>query len=426
MHTYKLITSEELTIPHTQLKTGVVLASVILLASFLSVTFVAPVLAVSTSPGVSANSYVTLGWYAVNVPSVHVINWEKIQVVSVSGKEVTWRMTGQMADGGAFPDNGDTYFINFETGATNFTHSDLGLIIPANLNAGDKLIVGSTTFVVNSTEIRTYLNVSRTINVITLVAQVVTSNGPGNTTSTYVYDQSSGMLLENEDQIVSSNVTVPRSYVDMSVSATNLFSAQTNQMPVEVIYAVVAAAVIAPIAASTIIISRRRKETEVKLKIQEGKETDSIYNLSGVNRGECYLSDSLEHCAKVLCELHSRGATALAIVREDPTLLTKTCNLKPDDVILLSTKPIQGFKAISNLQEISIAIMKFVKADGGVVLLDGLEYLISRFGFNTVYMCLQEKKIEFLEAGAVLLVPINMETLDSREKGQLLSELKLL
>ena len=70
--------------------------------------------------------------------------------------------------------------------------------------------------------------------------------------------------------------------------------------------------------------------------------------------------------------------------------------------------------------------MKFVKAGGGVVLLDGLEYLISRFGFNTVYMCLQEKKIEFLEAGAVLLVPLNLETLDSREKAQLFSELKLL
>ena len=58
--------------------------------------------------------------------------------------------------------------------------------------------------------------------------------------------------------------------------------------------------------------------------------------------------------------------------------------------------------------------------------LDGLEYLISRFGFGTVYMMLQEKKIEFLEAGAVLLVPLNMESLNSQEKGQLLGELKLL
>jgi hypothetical protein len=39
-------------------------------------------------------------------------------------------------------------------------------------------------------------------------------------------------------------------------------------------------------------------------------------------------------------------------------------------------------------------------------------------------MMLQEKKIEFLEAGAVLLVTLNTESLNSQEKGQLLGELK--
>jgi hypothetical protein len=94
--------------------------------------------------------------------------------------------------------------------------------------------------------------------------------------------------------------------------------------------------------------------------------------------------------------------------------------------VLLSSKPIKGFKAVDGLQDIAITIVKFLRAGGGAVLLDGLEYLISRFGFNSVYKMCQENHIEFLDAGAVLLVPINMEALDSREKGQLLSELKLL
>jgi hypothetical protein len=41
-------------------------------------------------------------------------------------------------------------------------------------------------------------------------------------------------------------------------------------------------------------------------------------------------------------------------------------------------------------------------------------------------MCLQEKKIEFLEAGAVLLLPFNMESVDDKEKSQLQAELKTL
>jgi hypothetical protein len=138
------------------------------------------------------------------------------------------------------------------------------------------------------------------------------------------------------------------------------------------------------------------------------------------------LADSLERCLKIVSDINKRGVNCLCVVREDPELVSKNYSLKPEDIVLLSLHPVKGFKAISSLQEISIATAKFLKAGGGVVLLDGLEYLVSRFGFNTVYMCLQEKHIDFLEAGAVLLVPVNMETLDPREKGQLLSELKLL
>jgi len=41
-------------------------------------------------------------------------------------------------------------------------------------------------------------------------------------------------------------------------------------------------------------------------------------------------------------------------------------------------------------------------------------------------MMIQEKRFEFLESGATLLVPVNMETLDTKEKGLLSSELKIL
>jgi hypothetical protein len=398
------------------------------LASVLLVAFVAPVLAVDYNPGVSVGDYVKLGnWYSIGTPPERVMNWEKLEVVSVSGKEVTWRMTGQMKNGSAIPNNGETYIINVETGATNYTHSVLGPIIAANLNEGDKVLEGSVNFEVNTTEIKTYLDVSRPVNVLVYEVSGVGTYGLYTTRLTFVHDRASGMMLENEIRSKWWNTTNPDHIIYMSVTDTNIFSPSLppSQIPVEIIYAVAAAVAVAPIG-TTVVVLRRRKQPEAKTKMLEQKVMDLTYNLSGVNRGECYLADSLEHCVKVVCDLHSRGVSALAIVREDPEFLTKTCNLQPDDVVLLSSQPIKGFKAISSLQEISIAIMKFVKAGGGVVLLDGLEYLVSRFGFNTVYMCLQEKKIEFLEAGAVLLVPVNMETLDMREKGQLLSELKLL
>jgi hypothetical protein len=388
------------------------------LAFVLLVTFVAPVLAVEYNPGVSAGQYVKYGnFYEVNLGAV-VYDWEKVEVVAVSGKEVTLLMTGQLKNGTAMPHSGDTYVHNLETGATNETHSDLKSIIAANLNEGDAVPPG--TFSVNKTEIRTYSGVSRVVNIL------IEDFSTGNATArlTVVYDKASGMALEYEQWWTDPATGIKRA-IYYSVTDTNIFEVPhpSAPIPVEAFYALGAVAVAIPV--TTVAVLRKRKP-ETKNKVLEQKVMDLTYNLSGVNRGECYLADSLQHCLKIVSDLHNRGVNGLCIVREDPEFVTKNYSLNPDDVVLLSSQPIKGFKAIGSLQEISIAVMRFLKAGGGAVLLDGLEYLISRFGFNTVYMCLQEKHIEFLEAGAVLLVPVNMETLDNREKGQLLSELKLL
>jgi hypothetical protein len=390
------------------------------------VASVAPVLATEYNPGVKAGDYVTLGnWYVINTAGI--VNWEKIEVIAVSGKEVTWQMTGQLKNGSALWDNGAIYVVNVETGATNYTHSVLGPIIATNLNVGDKVQAGSLSFEVNSTEIRTYLNVSRPVNVLSYEVseyKSVPGGVVGNSTATFVFDKASGMMLEDDTVITWSNKTVW--VVSSSVSDTNIFSpSPPPQIPVGIIYAVVAAVIVAPMGTALVVL-RRRKQPEAKTTMMEAKAMDLTYNLCGVNRGECYLADSLEHCLQIASDLHSRGVSVLCIVRADPESVAKNYNLKPDDVILLSSKSIKGFKAVDGLQEVAIIIMKFLKAGGGAVILDGLEYLISRFGFNTVYKMCQENHILFLEAGAILLVPLNMETLDNREKSLLLSELKLL
>ena len=387
-----------------------------------------PVFATDYNPGVSVGDYVTFGNWggSVGTGTKYAIAYEKIEVVSISGKEVDWRMTGQMKTGSEMMDNGSIYFTNVETGATNYTHSVLGAVIAANLNQGDKVPIQSGSLGVNSTEIRTYLGISRMVNIVIDVVSSVQSGAPIVVNSTFVYDRTSGILLETDNIIntIPLNVTA-RQVVSGIVSAANLFSSSPPTPPVstETIYLATTVAVIVPISAATVVL-RRRRNSEKKIELVKTKEADLVYNSAGVNRGECYLSDSLERCMKVACDLHSHGVRGLAIVREDPEFLTKNCHLEPENVLLLSIKPIKGFKAISTVQEVSIALMKFVKADGGVVLLDGLEYLISRFGFSPVYMMLQEKKIEFLEAGAVLLVTLNTESLNSQEKGQLLGELK--
>ncbi|HUJ84094.1 MAG TPA: DUF835 domain-containing protein, partial [Candidatus Acidoferrales bacterium] len=376
---------------------------VILLVAFV---LVIPVLAVSYNPGVSAGKYVKWSWYAVNVTNKnYIMSWEKIEVVRVVGEEVDWQMTGEMTNGSAAPDNGETYFTNVQTGTTNYTHANVGPIIAGDLNAGDKVSMASS-IVVNTTETMTYLGVSRSVNVLTVNALGVGVNGASNTSTTYVYDKASGMLLETESRQTWLNETNPEIYLDMPVSDTNLFSSQKGQAGLfGILIPVVAVVVLVPVSIVLVVV-RRQKQLGAKTATKEHEAGDLTINLGAVNSGECYLADSLERCMKVISDLKSRGIDAMAIVRENPLFVAKSCNLSPDRVILLSGKPVEPFKAINSLQDVSIAITKFVKAGGGAVLLDGLEYLISRFGFNAVYMMLQEKKIEFLEAGAVLLVPV--------------------
>ena len=153
---------------------------------------------------------------------------------------------------------------------------------------------------------------------------------------------------------------------------------------------------------------------------------DIAYSLSGVKAGESYLIGSIHQSLKIAFDLTSQRVKGLFIVRENPESLIKNYNFKPENVVLLSMKAIREFKAIHKLQDVAITITKFLKDGGGVVVLGGLEYLISRSGFNSVFMMIQEKRFEFLEAGATLLVPINLESLDTKEKSLLTSELKLI
>ncbi len=161
------------------------------------------------------------------------------------------------------------------------------------------------------------------------------------------------------------------------------------------------------------------KKLEVRIK-------EIIYSLSGVKAGESYLLGSLQHALKIAFDLSSHGAKGLLIVRENPDSIVEDYNFKPEDVVLLSLRPIKEFKAVNDLQDVAIMIAKFLKNDGCFVVLGGLEYLISRYGFNPVFMMIQEKRFEFLESKATLLIPVNLETLDTKEKGLLTSELKTL
>ena len=159
----------------------------------------------------------------------------------------------------------------------------------------------------------------------------------------------------------------------------------------------------------------------------EGRVRELVYRLDGVSPGNSYLCESHEQCLKIFVDLTMHDIPSLCIIRENPQELIEHYDLKTEKIILLSSRPIAGCRAVDSLQDVSLVMSQFLKESGeSVVLLDGLEYLITNFGFGAVYKMLQEKRFDFLEAKSVLLIPVALETLNSQERALLLTELKIL
>ena len=151
------------------------------------------------------------------------------------------------------------------------------------------------------------------------------------------------------------------------------------------------------------------------------------YRLNNLEAGDSYICESHDRCYKVFAELSMHGVPGLCIVRDDPTKLVERYGLDRESVLLLASRPIRGFSAVNDLQEISLTFSKTLKeAHEPIILLDGIEYMITMFGFERVFNFLQEKKFDILEADAILLLPIDTMTLNDQQKALLSSEMKTL
>jgi hypothetical protein len=200
-----------------------------ILTTALLAAFVLPVLALTYSPGVATGQYVKYGNFVgigQGVESFNDYDWLKLQVTDVSGKAVTLFSTSQFKNGTAIAGNGTTSVWNVETGTEDGGSSTQGPIIASNLNQGDP-IPPPNTYAVNRTESRTYLGVSRTVNIL----DASLSTPDYNTTLTYVYDKASGMLLESTTQTLTQAEPQPvTTTISYGLIETNIFGS-TNPSP---------------------------------------------------------------------------------------------------------------------------------------------------------------------------------------------------
>jgi hypothetical protein len=232
----------------------------ILLSAALLAAFVLPVLAVTYNPGVETGQYVKYGNFVgvgQGVESFNDYDWLKLQVTDVSGKDVTLLSTSQFKNATATAGNGTTSVWNIETGTQDGVPTTQGSIIASNLNIGDQ-IPPPNTYAVNRTESRTYLGVSRTVNVL----DASLSTPSYNATLTYVYDKASGMLMESTTQTITQAQPQPvTTTISYSVIETNIFGSTINPSPTvpEFPVAIVGAVIVVVIGVGAALILFKKK-----------------------------------------------------------------------------------------------------------------------------------------------------------------------
>jgi hypothetical protein len=151
-----------------------------------------------------------------------------------------------------------------------------------------------------------------------------------------------------------------------------------------------------------------------------------------LSNGSSYLfaDKGVAEAYEALKKLLAEGRRGLVITRTHPSRVQQLYGL--DCPVMWIAKSIKTASSgviniePTRLMKIHSTISDFIKANpGAIVLLDGLEYLITENGFAPVMKAIQLTNEEVAMSGAMLLVPIDPRTLETQQLGYLEREFSL-
>ena len=119
---------------------------------------------------------------------------------------------------------------------------------------------------------------------------------------------------------------------------------------------------------------------------------------------------------EMFVDLVTHGISGFVISREHPEKVKKKYNLVRTPLLWLSRAEVNNTLDPDDLAKLTYLVGNFTRKNGeSVILLDGLEYLISQTGFHTVLGHLQELKDTVAMNGSRLIIPLHKGTLTLQE-----------
>lgn len=165
---------------------------------------------------------------------------------------------------------------------------------------------------------------------------------------------------------------------------------------------------------------------KAKLSIEPVKEkqvaSKSKFNL---DFGTAYaISDNIDLAYNIFVDQVNSGKEGLCITRIFPEKIRKKYGLKKTPIMWLNEQQSNGIDTVNSLSDCAILISDYLKkAKNPIILIDGIEYLISINEFNQVLRFLQTRRSLVEMSDSVLLVPFDSQAVEKKEYQLLLREL---
>jgi hypothetical protein len=111
-----------------------------------------------------------------------------------------------------------------------------------------------------------------------------------------------------------------------------------------------------------------------------------------------------------------KGMKGYCITRNYPAKIRSKFDLRDVPIVWLSNVGRDNAIRPKDLEKLSLSLEQFLsQPDGGIVLLDGLEYLITNNNFITVLRLIQSLRDQVAINQSILLMAVNRSTLESHQ-----------
>jgi len=169
-----------------------------------------------------------------------------------------------------------------------------------------------------------------------------------------------------------------------------------------------------------------RTRTVIEPVAENSLKTEIKHSLDPMG-GYIILEKKPEKSFEIFVDLVTHGISGFVVSREYPEKLKEKYRLVKTPTLWLSKTEIKNAINPDDLPKLYYIIGGFTKeSEESVILLDGLEYLITHNDFNTVLKCLQELKDTIILNNSRLIIPVHKDILSPKEFSMLEREFAVL